>query len=184
MIEARTSSPRSPGYPTPARRSDSSCRLITTPTEGAVPRAPPGFRHLAGSAPSRGAPPQYDHHRLRLLAARAPRFPKPARCAPAVPMRSPRAPRPGTVKETWPTTKKKPKVGGLCTVAGPRVHHRPYTPNLRIQMRKPTVPDLRISHGQEKGKTAGQRLDLRFTMEPPKGIEPLTYALRDQQRSC
>ncbi|SES29185.1 FAD dependent oxidoreductase [Streptomyces qinglanensis] len=35
----------------------------------------------------------------------------------------------------------------------------------------------------KKRRTAGQNPDLRFTVEPPKRIEPLTYALRGPARS-
>ena len=43
--------------------------------------------------------------------------------------------------------------------------------------------EIRSFQGQGNGKAPGQRHDLGLTMEPPKGIEPLTYALRDHERS-
>lgn len=58
------------------------------------------------------------------------------------------------------------------------------TAGLRIATHRTRVSDLSVFHGQGNEKTAGQRHDLRFTYEPPEGIEPSTYALRDHERSC
>jgi hypothetical protein len=50
--------------------------------------------------------------------------------------------------------------------------------DLRIAMRRPQVPDWPGFQGQRKQETPGQRPDLGFTLEPPSGFEPETYALR------
>lgn len=64
-----------------------------------------------------------------------------------------------------------------------RNHHGLPTLGLRIAMRRPKALDWPAFQGQENEETAGQRSDLRFTLEPPSGFEPETYALR-VVRSC
>jgi len=61
--------------------------------------------------------------------------------------------------------------------------HRLQTSDLRIAMHRPHVPDWPEFQGQPKQETPGQRPNLGFTMEPPSGFEPETYALR-AVRSC
>ena len=56
--------------------------------------------------------------------------------------------------------------------------HRLQTSDLRIAMHRPRVPDWPEFQGQPKQETPGQRPDLGFTVEPPSGFEPETYALR------
>jgi hypothetical protein len=68
--------------------------------------------------------------------------------------------------------------------SSPQHGHGNTTPDLRITMRRQRVPDRPGFQGQRKQKTPGQRPDLGFTMEPPSGFEPETYALRDRERSC
>ncbi|CAG7641813.1 hypothetical protein SBRY_30576 [Actinacidiphila bryophytorum] len=81
--------------------------------------------------------------------------------------------RPARTQPSTPITTKS-QVRGLTILE----RYAARTSDLRIAIRRPRVSDRPGFQGHPKQGTPGQQPDLGFTMEPPSGFEPETYALR------